>query len=354
MVRMFVPILAGATLRERSIACIGALFGVCLTGWLCSLMLGSGPHVPMLVASTGASAVLLFVVPASPLAQPWPIVGGNTLSAFVGLLVGTTIQDPVLASGLAVALAIAVMSLTRSLHPPGGATALSAALSGPAVESWGLLYPVMPVAINACILVCLGCLFHRLSRRTYPHVPTAQAKNAHGTADPPPKLRAGFREEDIDAALAKTNETFDIDRDDLGRLLRQIEFQALVRTHADLSCGDIMSRDIVSVGPDASADEVRALLLRHNLRLLPVIDQAGRLLGTVGLRELAASADDIAAMSSPARTTSPRSPALGLLPVLTDGKTHAVMVTDEDARVQGIISQTDLLGVLGRMAKTAS
>ena len=78
--RLFVPILAGATLRERIIACIGATIGIALTGAIGGLVLGNGPHVPLLVAPMGASAVLLFAVPASPLAQPWSIIGGNTTS----------------------------------------------------------------------------------------------------------------------------------------------------------------------------------------------------------------------------------------------------------------------------------
>ncbi|GAA5234909.1 HPP family protein [Verticiella sediminum] len=350
MARVFVPILAGATLRERSIACLGALLCVCLTAWLCGHMLGDGLRVSMLTASLGASALLLVTVPASPLAQPWPIIGGNTLSAVTGLAVGAVVHDPVLASGIAVASAIAVMSLTRSLHPPGGATALSAALGGSAVDSWGLLYPLVPVAINGCVLVCLGVLFHRLRKHAYPHVAPPPPANMHATSDLPPMLRVGFREEDISTALERLNETFDIDRDDLARLLREIELRAMVRTHATLSCGDIMSRDVVSVGPATSREHAHRLLLRHNLRLLPVLDEAHRLLGTVGLRELAASEGEIISTLSEARTTRPQSAALELLPVLTDGRTHAVVVLDDEARVVGIISQTDLLGVLGRMA----
>ena len=68
--QLFAPILAGATLRDRLIACTGALIGIAVTGLLCGLALGRGPHLPLLVAPMGASAVLLFAVPASPLAQP--------------------------------------------------------------------------------------------------------------------------------------------------------------------------------------------------------------------------------------------------------------------------------------------
>ncbi|RVD70880.1 hypothetical protein EN751_18360, partial [Mesorhizobium sp. M4A.F.Ca.ET.029.04.2.1] len=147
--RLFVPILAGATLRERLLACIGATIGIALTGVISGLAMGGGPHVALLVAPMGASAVLLFAVPASPLAQPWSITGGNSISALVGVTVAHFVHDPVIASGLAVALAIAAMSFTRCLHPPGGAAALTAVLGGPAVVSAGFLFPFVPVALNS-------------------------------------------------------------------------------------------------------------------------------------------------------------------------------------------------------------
>ncbi|MBA3817780.1 MAG: HPP family protein, partial [Deltaproteobacteria bacterium] len=154
--RVFVPILAGATLRERVIACTGALLGIAVTGLVCALLTGGGVHHILIVAPLGASAVLLFAVPASPLAQPWPIIGGNTISALVGLAVGHWIDEPAIAVGLAVSLAIIVMSFLRCLHPPGGAAALTAVLGGPVVTTAGLVFPLVPVGLNSLILVALG------------------------------------------------------------------------------------------------------------------------------------------------------------------------------------------------------
>src|SRR3569623_89125 len=105
--RIFAPILAGATLRDRLIASTGALIGIALTGLLCAIALGRDPHLPLLVAPMGASAVLLFAVPASPLAQPWSIIGGNTLSAMVGVVAASLIHDPIIATGVGVSLALA-------------------------------------------------------------------------------------------------------------------------------------------------------------------------------------------------------------------------------------------------------
>lgn len=346
--RLFTPILAGATLKERLIGCLGALIGICLTGLVCGLFMGQDPHLPLIVAPIGASAVLLFAVPASPLAQPWSIVGGNTISAFVGVTVTMLVSDPAIAIGLAVALAILVMSLTRSLHPPGGAAALTAVIGGAAVTRAGFWFPLVPIAINSLILVALGMIFHRLAGRQYPHRPAPAPVNTHKTSDTPAAFRVGFNDNDIDAAIASLNETLDISRDDLDTLLRQVEFQALLRQRGDLLAADIMSRDVVAVFADTTADAARRLLLDHDIRTLPVVDAEGRLTGTVGLRELATIAPDAPLPVSKAATALASDPAMGLVPRLTDGTIHAVVVIDADHRVTGIISQTDLLAALAK------
>ena len=109
----------------------GAVLGISLTGVITSLLVPHAPYLPYIVAPMGASSVLLFAVPSSPLAQPWSVVGGNILSALVGAAVGRWIHDPALAAGLAVTLAIGAMSLAGCLHPPGAAVALTAILGGP-------------------------------------------------------------------------------------------------------------------------------------------------------------------------------------------------------------------------------
>lgn len=347
--RLFSPILAGATLRERLIACVGALLAIGFTGVISGYLFGQGPHLPLIVAPMGASAVLLFAVPSSPLAQPWSIIGGNTISALMGIIAAYFIRDPIIATGVGVSLAIGAMSFTRCLHPPGGAAALTAVLGGPVVAGWGFLFPFVPVALNSCILVGLGLLFHKLSKRNYPHVVPKPAENTHQTIDLPSAVRVGFREEDVDAALEALDETFDIDRADLSRLLQQVELQAAIRSNDKISCADIMSRDVIAIGEAVEPAAARHLLLKHNIRTLPVKDPEGRLVGTVGLRELSEGTETIAhAISRPA-VARPSDAALLLLPVLTDGRTHAVIIVDDDYRILGLISQTDLLSAVARL-----
>lgn len=350
---LFVPILAGATLRERLLACLGALAGILLTGLICGVLYGQGAHLPLIVAPIGASAVLLFAVPTSPLAQPWSIVGGNTISALVGVGVVQFIADPILAAGVSVSLAILAMSFARCLHPPGGAAALTAVVGGPAIASSGFLFPFIPVGLNSLILVLLGIAFHGASRRAYPHVAGPAPINTHGTQDPPAQARVGFQRADVDAALALLDESFDIDPDDLDRLLRQVELEALVRTHSDLMCGEVMSRDVISVNEGDTADFARALLLQHNLRTLPVVGESGRVEGSVGLRELTEEPGTVETLMSPVVTALETDPAVSLVPALTDGRAHAAVIVDDERRLKGLITQTDLLAVLAQRIGTS-
>ncbi len=112
------------------------------------------------IAPMGASAVLLFGVPSSPLAQPWSIVGGNVLSALIGVTVGMLVPDAALACGLAAALAIAGMYFLRCLHPPGGAVALTAILGGAGVHSEGYHFVLTPVLLNSLMLALLAIVFN--------------------------------------------------------------------------------------------------------------------------------------------------------------------------------------------------
>lgn len=346
--QMFAPILPGATIRERIIACIGAALGIGLTFLICERIIGPGSHLPLIVAPMGATAVILFAIPTSPLAQPWPIIGGCTISAFIGIGVHYLVQDQVLAVAIAVSLAIAVMSVTRCLHPPGAAVAMTAIIGGPAITETGILYPFIPVALNALTLVLLGIGFHKLSGRPYPNYAAQNGLNDYGTSDPPTLSRAGFKQEDVDAALSALDETFDIDRHSLTRLLREVELQTISRSRGDLKCEDIMSRDIIKVHLGESADATEALLLKHNIRTLPVLDGEDRLVGTVGLRELAGATGVIDDVMSRAAVSSSTAPVMGLVPILTNGKMHAVIITDADEHVLGVITQTDLLAAFAR------
>lgn len=344
--RRLTPRMAGTTFRERTIACIGALIGIGLAGVISGALAGNAVGLPLLMAPLGASAVLVFAVPASPLAQPWSVVGGNTISALIGVTIAQAVPETAFAAAFAVAAAIAVMSLTRSLHPPGGAVALSTVLAGSPHFSFALA----PVALNSAVLVALGILYHRFSKHSYPHKPKLTVASTHGTTDKPPQLRVALTESDIDAALAEDDEPFDISREDLQRIVRRAEFAALERTARVPAVAEVMSRDVLRIADHAPWPEAHAMLLEHDLRILPVVDKANRVKGIVELHELDHPAENVSEMTDEAALASPSDSILKLVDPLTDGKHHAVLVTDETGVLVGLITQTDMIVALARLA----
>ncbi|MEG8015589.1 HPP family protein [Sphingomonas sp. 22R3R2A-7] len=159
---VFQPILAGATLPDRLIACIGAAIGIALTIIVCGALPLSTVDLPIIVAPLGASAVLVFAVPSSPLAKPWPVIGGNILSTLVGVAAFRLVPGTALAAGAAVGGAILVMSIARCLHPPGGAAALTAVIGSEGIHTAGYGFALTPVGINSVALVLVALLFRHV------------------------------------------------------------------------------------------------------------------------------------------------------------------------------------------------
>jgi CBS domain-containing membrane protein len=334
--RLFRPILTGATLRDRVLACVGALVGIGLTGLVCSLATSDVTQLLWLVPPMGASAVLLFAVPSSPMAQPWPTIGGNVLSALIGVLIAHHFAPSALAAGVAVAGAIGAMSLLRCLHPPGGAAALVGLFAG---ASSSYTFPLLPVGLNALLLVISAYVYHRFSGHAYPHVAAPAAKKD--------ELPWTFSKADVAAAVDDIGEAFDIGADDLVHLLRQVEQRAIRRSYRELTCADLMSR-AVPVHRSASPDEVRTLLLEHDVRRLPVLDDEGQVVGSIGLRELVAQARTACELMSTAATAAPDRPVIELLGHYAHDRVHAVFVVDESRRPIGVVTEADWLAVLAR------
>jgi len=153
-----------------------------------------------LVASMGASAVLLFAVPHGPLSQPWAVFGGHLVSAVIGVACVRLHTQPLIASALAVALAISAMHYLRCIHPPGGATALSAVAGGDAVHALGFHYVLTPVLLNVLVILLVAIVFNfPFPWRRYP---AAWARNRKPSAVPAAskQLAAVFSREDLSTA----------------------------------------------------------------------------------------------------------------------------------------------------------
>jgi CBS-domain-containing membrane protein len=124
----------------------------------------------MIIGSFGASAVLIYGAIRSPLAQPRNLLGGHVLSAIIGVTAFKWMGgEPWLAAAVAVSTSIAVMHLTRTLHPPGGATALIAVIGGESVHNLGYLYVVIPAALGAIVMLIVALIINNISKnRRYP------------------------------------------------------------------------------------------------------------------------------------------------------------------------------------------
>jgi CBS domain-containing membrane protein len=217
-VAWFAPLLAGARSHDRLVAALGAALGIGFSALVGHFFAPPGLAL-LLAAPVGASAVLVFAVPASPMSAPWPVIGGAITSTLSGIAMIHLLGQTPLAAGAAVGLAILAMSLLRCPHPPGGGYALVPIVAGPAAAASHWIYALSPVALNAAALVAAALVFHRLvSGHSYPHRPPVPSPQ-------PPH----FRVEDIDAALAELGETFDIAREDLDLLLEAAERHARSR-----------------------------------------------------------------------------------------------------------------------------
>ncbi len=128
--------------------------------------LGSPVGLPLIIGSFGASAVLVFGAPTSPLARPRNVLGGHVVSALAGVFLAQLFPDSVgLAAGLAVGTAIVLMLVTGTLHPPGGATALIAVTGGPGITGLGYLYVLVPCLAGALVLLGFASLTKILGLR---------------------------------------------------------------------------------------------------------------------------------------------------------------------------------------------
>ncbi|MCB1876251.1 MAG: HPP family protein [Chromatiales bacterium] len=163
---------------EKWVSALGGLFGLGAVLLISQMELGLSAAAG-LVGSMGASAVLLFAVPHGPLSQPWAVFGGHVISAVVGVSCAQTIQDPTVAAAAAVALAIGAMHYFRCIHPPGGATALSAVVGGDAVHQLGFQFVLTPVLLNAVTILLVALVFNApFAWRRYP---AALARNPMNT-----------------------------------------------------------------------------------------------------------------------------------------------------------------------------
>lgn len=357
---------------------LGALLGIGLSG----LLLHAMPlHSHWLIAPIGASVVILFVQPHSPVAQPRSVIVSYLFATLVGLLSISVIPDIVVAAAIGVAVTVWLMIRFNCVHPPGGAVVLLIVLNGTDSKAQ-MTQTISLVVLNVFFLLLFTWLINTwLLGRPYPYSVKAEEVNTHNTRDEVPMLRGGLDHTDLASAVTALNTFVDIQEDELVKLYNLAVDHAFER-HIGLTCADVMSRDVISVKTDTHLEVAWNRLRHHQVKALPVLDQQGRLVGILSTADFLRQMDDTTAAglamhlggllqrlpgTKPKKATvvgqimttgvvSARvdTPIITLIQQMTQKNLAHIPVIDDERKVLGIVTQTDMLVALYKRIALAS
>lgn len=374
LARSLGPAVGPPNLREMLRACIGAGIGLTLCTFLVRLTMApvdaAGPDPSLLlIAPLGATAMLAFAVPSSPLAQPWAALVGNTVAALVGVTVVMVVADPWLALGLSVTLAMIAMMMLRATHPPAAGIALGTVLTADAVREAGFSYAFSPVMLDTALLLSLAVIFNHLTGRVYPfRQPVEHAPRPLGDTG----LRPVVDSADLTAILQRLRLDANIGAGDLARLIDAAHHQAAEHLFDGVRTAQIMSRNLVTAYPRMPVSQIAALFRHHKVRTLPVVGFDGVFQGLVSeadlirtlhspdaktdagmLSRLLRASRDVAepvaadVMQRTVGTVTEVTPLGVLIDLLAEGAQQAVPVLDE-GRLVGLVSRSDLIAALAK------
>lgn len=361
------------SLGEKLRATFAAFAATLVVGLVSSHYLqGSGLHI--MVASMGASAVLLFAVPHSPLTQPWPLVGGHLISAFIGITCAKLVPDLWLATALAVSLSILAMHFTRSLHPPGGAITMMTVLGSSHGIANDYSFIFAPVGLNVLLMLIMALALNNIMGRRYPARALQTKDEKHKHNDPKPLDRIGIDKNDLHQALRDMDVYLDVSEDDLNQVYSRAGMHAYRRRMGEITCGDIMSRDLTMVEFGTELEEAWAQLRFHKIKAIPVVDPAQRVIGIISLVDflkranlktyetfedklirfirrtpgLTSEKPEVVGqiMATPAVTAQEDMHIVELVPLLSDHGLHHVPIVNAERRLVGMVTQSDLIAAL--------
>ena len=358
-------------LTEGFRASIGALIGILVTGLVGLSLLGTHGGAVWLIAPMGASAVLLFAVPSSPLAQPWSIIGGNLIAAVVGVSAARWIDEPSVAAAAAIFVSIGLMLPLRCLHPPSGAVTLVAVLGGPDVHAMGYAFVATPVLLNSAAILATALLYNNLTGRPYPH---GHAERREPNMRTLAGSQIGFEDRDLEAALTQYNQVLDVTVEDLGALFRRVEGQVFRRHIGEMQCRHVMKRDVVPVEFGTELAEAWQSMRAQGDASLRVVDRFGIVVGIVTRGDFLRHADAVDArspmsrlatllrrtdgmyagkpevvgqiMTSPVRTALDTSSIVELVPPMIEDRLGQVPIVDASRRLVGVVAQADVTAAL--------
>ncbi|WP_019385456.1 HPP family protein [Acinetobacter venetianus] len=337
--------------KERVLSGVGALCGLAISSLISWYVLG-GINA-WYIAPMGASSVLLFAVPNSPLAQPWNVIIGNILAGVIGVTCTQLLADSTTAFSLAVGCAIFMMMTTDSLHPPSGAVAITAVLGGDAVHRLGFHFILYPVLLNSILLLVFAVFFNRLIGRHYP----LTAHLNERSKDPTPTQKVSIQPKDIEYALDHHTELLDISQYDLEKIILQAQVHANERSMSTFVCQDIMSRDVIRLHEEDDIYQALDKFKSVNLMSLPVVNAQEKLVGTLALYEVVEwfkGATDPRnswqhyvkqIMSRRVVTVDPLQPIQDLVPYFVEKSFNYIPVVEHECLI-GIVSRADMIAAL--------
>ena len=261
---------------ERFRSVLGVVLALLAMISLGFLLASYGNASSWIVASMGASAFLLFILPSSPMAQPWAVIGGSCVSAFVGVICTNLIHELVFLIPLSVGIAILAMFSLRCLHAPAAALAVLIPLSG-LTDFHFVLFPVLG---NAVLLVLCAILYNSLTGKPYPHRPKKLINSS-----PVERRENQIEDEEMDAVLARYNQVLDINKEDLANLISQVEHGAYQRKLKSMLCKNIMTTEVLYVDINSPLDRAWKLLRNCHVKALPVTDADRKVIGIITLED---------------------------------------------------------------------
>jgi CBS domain-containing membrane protein len=278
------------------------------------------------------------------------------------------------ATALAVSLSILAMHLTHSLHPPGGAIALMAVLGRDHGIAGDFSFVLAPVGLNALLMLVMALVINNLFGRRYPArtYPTRDTKHRHD--DPKPLDRLGIDKNDLHQALRDMDVYLDVSEADLKQIYSRAGMHAYQRKMGEITCGDIMSRDVTSVEFGTELEEAWAQLRFHKIAAIPVVDSARRVIGIISLVDflkranlktyetfedklikfirrtpgLTSEKPEVVGqiMATPAVTAPEDMHIVELVPLLSDHGLHHIPIVNTEQRLVGMVTQSDLIAAL--------
>lgn len=357
---------------------LGALLGV----GACGLLLHAMPlHSHWLIAPVGASVVILFVQPHSPVAQPRSVIISYFFATLIGLLCVSVVPNIVLAAAIGVAVTVWLMIRFNCIHPPGGALVLLIVMGGAGTLAQMSLTASL-VAFNVFFLILFTWLINTwLLGRPYPYSVTAEEVQTHHTRDAVPMLRGGLDHTDLASAVTALNTFVDMQEDELVKLYNLAVDHAFER-HIGLTCADVMSRDVISVRTDTHIDIAWNRLRHHRVKALPVLDQADKLVGILSTADFLRQMDDTTAaglamqlqgmlrrmpgakpkkatlvgqiMTSEVACARLDTSVITLIHLMVEKNLPHIPVIDEERKVLGVVTQTDTLVALYKQIALSS